>query len=364
MPTALGTGPLDPTQGDPSAPVVNPLQELIAAMTPPSIDYASFFGGEGKPKYQAISQAVGQLADWANSANLQRFGAMMGEMEGLGESGRQRIADTEQKQVASGTQNLISRGLFNTTMGVDLERAAASDAERARQQLEEGISAQKAGMIERANTAGPDMGMLSQLIQMAAGSTAGQGAGTTGGGQLPTGKIDPVNVFVPGTPPSQGGGGASIGNFSGDTPSAGTPSGGGGVTYGHFAGPEAGKGGPPTYTGIEGINSLSAALREAKGNMAVPSIRLAGSLATQGRLDEAKDILFRAGGSGFANQFKSSAGSPGATGGTIMGPAGTTAVPNPGTPGSPAPAGTTLNTMPDGTQFSAAPLSQVLAPKK
>ena len=149
-----------------------------------------------------------------------------------------------------------------------------------------------------------------------------------------------------------GSGGGSSG-FSGDIPMA-KPTPGPGQTPGIHVKGEARPGGPPIYTGIGDPGSaIISALKESMGNMAAPAITRVRSLTAQGNVKGLHEL---------ANRYGINIGGGGGGAPAPMGPPGTTAVPNPGMPGNPAPAGTTLNTMPDGTQFSAAPMTQTIDP--
>ncbi len=103
----------------------------------------------------------------ANKANEQRYQQILGTFTNLGQAGTQRIAQQEQQNVAQGQQDLTSRGLGNTTLQMAVSRGAASDAELARQQLQESIALQKAGVMERRTDQGPDLSMFANLIAQA-----------------------------------------------------------------------------------------------------------------------------------------------------------------------------------------------------
>jgi len=144
----------------------------------------------------------------ANEANLQRYEALMTHMEGLtkqigeqgtfgaamdlmsqtGEAARTRITEQAKKATAAAEQDLISRGLGATTVRQAERRGIAATAERATQEAEERTAAAKAGVLtqragaemqlgalkagvmERREDVGPDMGLYASLIQAAAAS--------------------------------------------------------------------------------------------------------------------------------------------------------------------------------------------------
>jgi hypothetical protein len=106
--------------------------------------------------------------DKANKANESRYQDILGLYGNLGQAGLARIGQQETQAQAKGTQDLISRGLGNTTITSAISRGIASDAELARQQLQESVAMQKAGVMERRTDQGPDLGLYASLLQQAA----------------------------------------------------------------------------------------------------------------------------------------------------------------------------------------------------
>jgi hypothetical protein len=103
----------------------------------------------------------------ANRMNEERYRKILGQFETLGQAGRARIEQQTARRQAEATQSLVSRGLGGTTITSAVERGIASDAELSRQQLEESVAMQKAGVMERRTDTGPDLGMFANLLQMA-----------------------------------------------------------------------------------------------------------------------------------------------------------------------------------------------------
>lgn len=103
----------------------------------------------------------------ANLMNEQRYQQILGQFENLGQAGRARIEQQTIQRQAQATQALTSRGLGGTTIAPAIERGIASDAERRRQELEESVAVQKAGVMERRTDVGPDLGMFASLLQSA-----------------------------------------------------------------------------------------------------------------------------------------------------------------------------------------------------
>ncbi len=126
--------------------------------------------GGGGGGFQDIIAQMQAAQEKANLLNEQRYQQALGQFEGLGKAGMARIGQQTQQRQAAAVQNLTSRGLGSTTITSAVERGIASDAELQRQQLQESVAVQKAGVIERRTDTGPDLGMFASLLQ-----TAGQG---------------------------------------------------------------------------------------------------------------------------------------------------------------------------------------------
>ena len=119
--------------------------------------------------FQDIIRQMQVSQEKANLINEQRYQQILGSFEGLGQAGRARIEEQTTQRQAAATQNLTSRGLGGTTITAAAERGIAREGESAIQELDERVTAQKAGVIERRTDAGPDMSMFSSLL-----ATAGQ----------------------------------------------------------------------------------------------------------------------------------------------------------------------------------------------
>ena len=125
-------------------------------------------GGSGLLNQADILKKLQNKQRKANEANEARYQEILGMYGNLGQAGMARIGQAEQQAMASGTQDLASRGLGNTTIRGSMARGVASDAELARQQLGESVATQKAGVMERRTDEGPDMGLYSNLLMQAA----------------------------------------------------------------------------------------------------------------------------------------------------------------------------------------------------
>ena len=103
----------------------------------------------------------------ANLLNEQRYRQVLAQFEGLGQAGRARIEQQTAQRQAEAVQSLTSRGLGGTTVTSAVERGIAGESELQRQQLEESVAMQRAGVMERRTDVGPDLGMFANLLQMA-----------------------------------------------------------------------------------------------------------------------------------------------------------------------------------------------------
>lgn len=126
--------------------------------------------------YQDIINQMQQAQENANAANLERYRSMMdymtnlkdslfgseglysqaqSMMQGIGQSARQRVLQDHVRNIARSEQDLISRGLGNTTVRESVRRGIGEDAERAMQQIDESVATQQAGFLQ--NQAGAQM---------------------------------------------------------------------------------------------------------------------------------------------------------------------------------------------------------------
>lgn len=117
--------------------------------------------------FQDIIKQMQAAQEKANLLNEQRYQQVLGQFESLGKAGRARIEQQTTQRQAAATQALTSRGLGSTTITSAVGRGIAGEGELQRQQLEESVAVQKAGVMERRTDVGPDLGMFANLLQMA-----------------------------------------------------------------------------------------------------------------------------------------------------------------------------------------------------
>lgn len=180
------------------------------------------------PNLIAQFQAAQNAANQANLARYQEqlasirglgdqltgtYGQAEALLENLGQSAREDVGRRGEQVLQKGQQDLISAGLFGTTMAPNLRRAVAEDTGRQERAITEDVSARRAGvlgqragaelsvgdMLQRAIAArsdiGPDLSTYASLIQAAAAAgdpnrrlnvsvprSTGTGAGRAAGG--------------------------------------------------------------------------------------------------------------------------------------------------------------------------------------
>lgn len=103
----------------------------------------------------------------ANKANEDRYQQILSSLSGMGGSARRRVDQQATQAGGAADQDLISRGLGNTTVRSSVQRGIASDKELANQTIDEQVAGMKAGVMERRNDEGPDLSMYANLIQAA-----------------------------------------------------------------------------------------------------------------------------------------------------------------------------------------------------
>jgi hypothetical protein len=196
-------------------------------------------------RYQELLAHIDSLGQQVGSAGT--YGQAESYIQNIGNAARQRIGETGIQQKGLADQDLISRGLGNTTIRTSAMRGIASDTERQMQSADEMEMTAKAGLMERRAgletdigklkasaiegryDKGPDMSMYANLLQAAS-----------------AGQTSPVTATVSRSPgpvmfgSSSGASGGSSGGFN-------TASSGGGGNSGSGARVIYGGSGAPTY---------------------------------------------------------------------------------------------------------------------
>jgi len=195
----------------------------------------------------------------AKAINEQRYKDILALYENLGKAGLTRIQKETAAAQAASKQSMISRGLGGTTMVEAAGRGIATESELQRQQLEENVALQRAGVMERRTDVGPDMSQYINLLQAIA---SGRGGGTTFTGFGPHAQAGQTGT---GEKMGDWGMGKTAGaNQPLTTPSKYTPPTGGGVGSGTSQTATTEPGGGAVYLGEKGfVVSGSTALQGA-----------------------------------------------------------------------------------------------------
>jgi hypothetical protein len=143
------------------------LQQMNQQAPQSSIDMSGLFPGASSG-LQDILKQLQTTQNQANTANQQRYQDVLGMYSNLGQTESQAIAEQGQQQQAKSTQDLMARGLGNTTVTGAMSRGIASDTQSQQTQLQEGLAAKEAGVMQSMNQQGPDMSMYANLIKSAA----------------------------------------------------------------------------------------------------------------------------------------------------------------------------------------------------
>ncbi len=243
--------------------------------------------------YQAILDTFQQLQQQANDANEQRYQQILQTIgntqeqvggtydsvesliQNLGNTQAGRIEQGRVKSLATNEQDLINRGLGNTTIRTSTQRGVNEDATRLQQENTDSVAQQKANVeIQRAGSQerlgnylasmmnartdqGPDLNAYTNLLNMA-GQAEGAGTSST----LFTGLSANARagLSATGQPFKYGGSGSGGGGSSG---------GGGGSSYGASGGGGGSSGGAYIVrNGSAGGSTYTAAANQAAGNLA------------------------------------------------------------------------------------------------
>jgi hypothetical protein len=139
---------------------------------------------------EARFQQVTAEAQAAQQRFREQIERGLGELDNLGREARLRVQEGGEKRRGNITQDLVSRGLFNTTVLDQQRRQSFRDQERQQQAIDEQVGRARSGLIERGafggvdtsrllidsllsrQDRGPDLNRLSSLIQQ---FTAGGG---------------------------------------------------------------------------------------------------------------------------------------------------------------------------------------------
>lgn len=162
-----------------------PMQTRTASMMP---NTANATAGYNTKLLNDLIAQFRQQSTAANHAGEKQYNNLLNTVSGaksdvaglfsqLGKTGETRIAQNQAQARGHAEQDLINRGLGNTTIRQNVLGGVDRDAEQARQQLNEGIAAQKIGstmnlaqmygdaLLSKQNV-GPDPNMLNIIQQL------------------------------------------------------------------------------------------------------------------------------------------------------------------------------------------------------
>lgn len=188
----------------------------------------------GLERYQNLMRGVND----AGSRIAATYNDAFANLKGLGESAKSDIRQQTIRNKAASSQDLMSRGLGNTTITATNNRGIEDDAARQEQAVNENLAQQRSNLdISRAGSQmgvanlwsnallsrqdqGPDASLYANLIQSLAANGGGNGGGGFGGGGggrsynfvggVPHGGNSAINMGSVG-----GGGGGGSGGGSG-----------------------------------------------------------------------------------------------------------------------------------------------------
>lgn len=125
----------------------------------------------------------------ANSANTNQRNQVLSLLMGGGTAAKGDASQQFQNNVGSMNQDMISRGLNNTTAPLTAKMGLTRELNRQNQRIDENTADRSAGVIERMNNTGPDLGMFANLFSEAMrrplyaglGGALGYGGANAGG---------------------------------------------------------------------------------------------------------------------------------------------------------------------------------------
>lgn len=192
--TPNGSAPQSMSSGAaPAAGGMDPnlLKKLLASLNTSSADAKT-------AQNQQYSDLMGSVAGTKGEVNG-AYNSASGLLAGQGASAHQSVADNLVHQNATSEQDLMNRGLGNTTIRSSVLRGNDTAAQKANQSIDEGVAGQQAGLLQNKAGAlanlgqlnadsilskhveGPDMNAYLQLLQQLGGNAGQMGSALTGG---------------------------------------------------------------------------------------------------------------------------------------------------------------------------------------
>jgi len=177
------------------------LQNQMTAQAPQtSVNLSGLFPGNAGLAGVANQLQTAQNA--ANTANQQRYQDILGMYSNMGQSGAQQIAQQTQQNQAQNTQDMMGRGLGNTTLTSAMSNQINSMGQSNQLSLQDQLTGQEANVMMQMNQNGPDVGQYAGLMQAAANKP--QTMRPMGGGLAQSSMITPLTGYGTGSSMSSG----------------------------------------------------------------------------------------------------------------------------------------------------------------
>ena len=103
--------------------------------------------------------------DKANAANEKRYNQILSSYDTLGQGAKQQIAGQTAQQQGIAEQGLTSRGLGNSTIRPSVMGGIAAQGQQSLLNLQDQLTQQKAGVMERRTDQQPDLSLYANLLQ-------------------------------------------------------------------------------------------------------------------------------------------------------------------------------------------------------
>lgn len=146
-----------------------------------------------------ITRSFAGLMQQANDANAQRGRGILGLLSGQGQAQLAQNQQNFNQQTAATDQDLMDRGLYNSTIASNLKQGAQNQLAQNNEAVNEHSALNLANFANGFNQQAPDLGLLAQLLQHGGGGGGGGGFNGGGGGvsmfSSPFGMIQPGASF-------------------------------------------------------------------------------------------------------------------------------------------------------------------------
>jgi hypothetical protein len=139
-------------------------------------------GGSGGDDYSAAIARIQQLHDSANQANEERFQQAQDLLKRYGGTATRQAKTAATQAKGEATQQLIDRGLGNSTLRNSAMRGIDTDLQNNLAGIGERKALMQADLLERKTDQGPNLGVYAELLSRPGGATAVANMPTSTGG--------------------------------------------------------------------------------------------------------------------------------------------------------------------------------------